>query len=351
MLTAGQQVIREVIYQELPYYHKLVPRSGDGYAGLKEESFYERIKARLANHDVIRHDSITSARLGYEHVSPNYLTWCYHLSKKTTVLPEVISFDRCVYRRSNASGEAPIQTVPGHQGGRKYQTTIEVLFGFAEGRKISYCEFDCKYYISSRILFASTGGNHRLLACALWGNQAYVRGKVACHQEYYPDETLFKALLCIDKLFPSPLPGQSIFSFSRYLHGLNREELETVLLPEANQAKEFYAASKEEQQIIRDYAGEYFKPDLATPLPYAVPRMVYGTFRERLSTTQTDFQVDSRKQQECRFEWLTAHLKALRAMRSQPKLSFLAQCTQAWRGRTKLTPFERWYQLRQDKND
>ena len=343
MLTSGQEAIRAIIYQELPDYQQLEPRSGQGYASFKEDPFYQRIIALFGESEAIRQDPITSTLLGFTSVSANYLAWCRWLSQKTNAASASLSFKRLVYQRSNRVGDTPIQKMPRYQGGRKYSSTLEALFGFAENRRVSDMGFDGHYYTQSRLLVARSGGNHRLLACTLWGNESYLRSKLCYWDEYYPDETLFKALLRIDQLFPSLRYDTSTFYFSGLSHKLDREEREALLLAQARQAKEFYGATAEEQLTVRDYAEAYFKPAPAAALSYGTFYNVRGSSQVLPIVDQGAFRVDSNKKRECTFAWLVTHLEALRAIRSKPEPSWTRRCRNALKGREKPTSFESWY--------
>ena len=143
-LTTGHTRIREIIYEYLPLYQELMKEEPftlyvkedciDAYHKLINE-----IKNKFSNDPIITSDICTSQSLYHHDISEQYLTWLFYNNPKEEIHggQHFIKTDRFVYDPTFPYNPKTGKDMFAYQGGHKYSSTYQCLFGLAEGKELN----------------------------------------------------------------------------------------------------------------------------------------------------------------------------------------------------------------------
>ena len=165
---------------------------------LSVEEAGPELMRRLASDPAVRTDAHTARILNQPRYAVGYLRWLQKGASYECLespLPPV-PIDYFEYGRDDAG------FVPAYSGGVKPHTVANALLAVAAGRKVSGWMWDLSLFDSDPpILTVSSGGNHRTLACYLWGAPDVDASKLTVlDTKAKTDGELNAALLEIEKL-------------------------------------------------------------------------------------------------------------------------------------------------------
>lgn len=254
-LTMGQTRVREIIYEYLPLYQKLI----------KEESFsldvkedciddyrllINEIKNKFSSDPVITSDSCTSQSLYHHEISNQYLTWLYFNNPHEEIdgAEHFIKTDRFVYDPTYPYDPKTGEDMFAYQGGHKYKSTYHWLFGLAEGKEIITHDWVSTYYEKEGIFKCGGGGSHRLLANVLWGSQSIKPSKIYLIKEVTIDRQLHDDILKLERFMRD---CDSSFVLKEYK---SSKEVDSI-------KKKFSTVSELEIGIVKNYITDRHKEE------------------------------------------------------------------------------------------
>jgi hypothetical protein len=235
-LSPGQKRIRQIIGEFLPTYLETELHSDASFKIIKQ------VRQRFAEDLTINTDPLTSADLRHTPFSENYLEWLRANSSSKILENQAVKVDLTNFIYSRRDSDTAL---PRYEGGvsdgmssPKWRSTFETLFSLAANIEIPNFQMDVAYFSGSRIVTVEGGGNHRLLAHVLWGEQVIKPEFLHEYQEMVqPDLELNQVFCVMDQL--SEQIG-SVFKLDSY--------------NDAQPIKEFFRKSSDaERQIIAAY--------------------------------------------------------------------------------------------------
>jgi hypothetical protein len=253
-LTMGQVRVREIIYEYLPLYQKLM-KEEHFRLSVKEDCIDDyrllinEIKNKFSSDPVITSDSFTSQSLYHHEISNQYLTWLFFNNPYEEIDggEHSIKTDKFVYDPTFLYDSKTREDMFAYQGGHKYDSTYSCLFGLAEGKTLITDGWVSTYYEKEGVLKCGGGGSHRLLANVLWGSHSIKPSKIYLVKEVTTDRELHDSILKLERLMRG---CDSFFAFKDYLSS-----------EEADNIKSFSSTVGEtEIKTIKNYiADKYIK--------------------------------------------------------------------------------------------
>jgi hypothetical protein len=165
----------------------------------------KQLHATVMADALITTDAITGQNLRQPPVSRSYTRLQRYAGVRRTVSTRVIEADTIIYERAaGAPGRDPL---PACSGADKPLTVLGSLTWLALGRALPLAAEPPKATLltGSRVLICGGGGNHRTLACFLWG-ETELCGEITVVDELVDDE-LHAACRLIDGRLPNPADG------------------------------------------------------------------------------------------------------------------------------------------------
>jgi hypothetical protein len=249
-LTSGQQRVREIVYQMLPEYQKLMQK------GECKIDFFRKVRKAFASDPVISSDPCLCQSLFKPNLSNEYTNYLRSISRFANTTETIsngeylVTLDKFFYDPSSMS-ELPVYL---SDDCSRWFSTFSCLFGFAEGKDLNRPGWASEYFPEDGILKVYGDGSHRLMACVLWG-QHLIKPETLHIVKSKADPELHSALIFIKKLLCEGVEDKYKFWLAFENHDLiNKTATKEQLLAEAEEIKKFYRSiTPEEVTTIRSF--------------------------------------------------------------------------------------------------
>ena len=199
--SPGQQRLRELVIAAAPDVLRVIEPSPGKSIYWRHPSVHAPLlalrEAALAD-ELVRADLITGQDLRRPPVSRTYALFQQASIPGELVRSYTIDADAVLYHQAT---HEPLACGGGFRG----TSTYAALTWLALGRTLQDDDLSATVLSGSKIVVCGGKGNHRTLACFLWGH-AQLNGEITVADDV-PDDTLHAACRLIDRRLPRPREG------------------------------------------------------------------------------------------------------------------------------------------------